>query len=529
MAGTTTARGGRRLRAVALCVALAVLQSGRPGVADEDAPNVNALVAQLADPVAAGAAEDALVKRGAEAVPALAALLKGPTGPQRAAAIRALGAIGADAGSAVSALSAIIVQPPRVKDRAQAAASLGRILVEVGSRLPRPASDVDPAIAAACDWLVRHQGEDGGWDCDGYPTRCRDTPCAGTGEAPYDVGVTGLAVLALLGGHGVPAEARRPAIDRAVAYLRKAQTADGFVGAQTSQHAIYNHGIATLALARACRQTKAADLREPVERAARVILRRQEASGGWPYFAGSGWSPDTPITAWMAAALAAAGDADIALDAAGLAGARKWIHSMTGDEKDAWRTGYHHVGGPPARTSEMQMKFPASLSLSTTACALCVRLWTRTDAPDPLIDLQAGTLAKLLPTWDPKESSIDIYYWMWGSQALRLRGPAHPEYRAWRKALVAALAPNQRKPADACARGSWDACDPWSIEGGRVYSTCAAVLALEACDLDKLPSPPGGAPALAVSALVRAEQDKDPELAAAARRAVAALRPLMQF
>ena len=56
-----------------------------------------------------------------------------------------------------------------------------------------------------------------------------------------------------------------------------------------------------------------------------------------------------------------------------------------------------------------------------------------------------------------------------------------PRAEAWRAALVEALVPHQRIDGDVCGpKGSWDPVDAWGPEGGRVYATATAVLALQA-------------------------------------------------
>jgi hypothetical protein len=77
-------------------------------------------------------------------------------------------------------------------------------------------------------------------------------------------------------------------------------------------------------------------------------------------------------------------------------------------------------------------------------------------------------LATRLPSWDEDPASVDFYYWLHGTAALRAAGGA--EWKAWRKAVLAALVPHQRRDGDAA--GSFDPdVDPWGAEGGRVYAT----------------------------------------------------------
>ncbi|MDQ7780995.1 MAG: hypothetical protein RDV41_14970, partial [Planctomycetota bacterium] len=46
-------------------------------------------------------------------------------------------------------------------------------------------------------------------------------------------------------------------------------------------------------------------------------------------------------------------------------------------------------------------------------------------------------------------------------------------------AMLKAVSQNQKKKADKCAEGSWDADDRWGYEGGRVYGTAINTLTLE--------------------------------------------------
>ncbi|MCA8974046.1 MAG: hypothetical protein KDC98_04955, partial [Planctomycetes bacterium] len=58
---------------------------------------------------------------------------------------------------------------------------------------------VTEAIAGGTAWLLGHQDASGCWDCDGF--MANDPPglgCTGAGNPGQDIGVTGLALLALL-------------------------------------------------------------------------------------------------------------------------------------------------------------------------------------------------------------------------------------------------------------------------------------------------------------------------------------------
>ena len=85
---------------------------------------------------------------------------------------------------------------------------------------------------------------------------------------------------------------------------------------------------------------------------------------------------------------------------------------------------------------------------------------------------------RLLPTW-AGDGSIDMYYWTFGSLAMRAVG-GEPWAR-WSEAMETAAFESQRSDGDPCGYfGSWDPVDPWGADGGRVYATAMMTLCLEA-------------------------------------------------
>lgn len=513
--------------------------AARVAAADElvkrGAAAVPDLVVALADPklrLGVAGVIERIGPAAKDAVPALTAIAKGAGSPARPTIVRALGAIGASASPAVPALGAIVAYQ-RAKDRVEAANAIERILVDAARTAPRTIvpTPVDRAIADGCDWLIRHQSKDGPWDCDGFSAMCAPgAPCSGAGESVYDPGVTGLATLALLGGAapaapGTPPDAadagRTSAIDAALAYLTAVQDSEGHFGPRTSIHHNYNHACAALAVADAAARTGRADLREPLERSVKYTLDAQNPYLAWRYGVHDN-DNDTSVTAWMTKVLLRAADAGVAVKPDWQAGALAWVEKMTEPAKG--RTGYQQRGGPTARTTEMQERFPGSESESLTACGLYVRLALgRVRDEYDLVPKGLALLGQQRPAWVGRGSSVDLYYWMNASEVMRLAGGA--DYPAWRTALVAALLPHQIPAGKACDAGSWPAADPWSPEGGRVYTTSAALLALEACREDPATRPalPGSAKP-AIDALAKAAADPEQTVGAAAARALSRIR-----
>lgn len=444
--------------------------------------SVEPLLAGLADPAVrdpAIAVLDRLGPDAKDAAPALIAIVQDAASPSRRAAAKALGSMGAEASAAIAPLTSLLADA-KAKAQTEAAEALGSIATAAARRGIAPtaaATSVAHAVDAGLDWLVRHRDGAGLWSSGGFDKACSGEPkCAGKSAWVYDVGVTSLALLAFVDNGETPLRGKRHAVVKAgFAALAAGQRADGLIGAPDSLHVLYEHAVATLALAEAYRLTKMPALETPLRRAIAVVEATRNRDAAWRYELAPKGDNDTSLTNWMARALVSASDAAIKVDPAGLRGALSWVESMT--EPEYGRTGYQQKGGPPARLQECLNTFPADKSEALTAAGLLVRLAAgRTAENDPMVAKGAALLATKPPRWDLHDGSIDLYYWMHGAEAMRRLGGA--PHVAWSKALAAALLKGQVAAEKSCARGSWDAVDPWSPAAGRVYTTSAALIAL---------------------------------------------------
>ena len=139
----------------------------------------------------------------------------------------------------------------------------------------QPHNRTDPNITKALQWLAQNQELDGAWH-----------PQKWGGQREYTTALTGLVLLAFLE-NDCAGDRFQINISRALQYILRRQNSDGLFGPATN-HALYNQGIATLALLKAHAQKK--DLKKlarPIERALRYIYYQQSASGvcGNLYFA----------------------------------------------------------------------------------------------------------------------------------------------------------------------------------------------------------------------------------------------------
>ncbi len=332
------------------------------------------------------------------------------------------------------------------------------------------------AVDDALDWLARHQSPTGNWDADGFDAQCRTNRCGGLGEAPYDPGVSGLALLAFLGtGETHTAGPHREVVKRGLGWLRDIQDSEGCIGPRTSGHFQYNHTIATLALAEAYGLTGSKLLREPAQRAIGFVQTSQNPYLAWRYGVRDG-DNDTSVTGWAVMALKSAKMAGLEVDGGAFRGALAWVDKMT--EPELGRVGYQRRGGAPARTNEMLERFPAENSESMTAVGVLTRVFCGQDpAQEPLIGRGTELLARRTPRWDVDAGTIDMYYWYYGTLAMFQVGGE--SWKTWNQAMRGAIVDTQRKDRALDEHGSWDPLGPWGPEGGRVYSTATMALCLE--------------------------------------------------
>lgn len=359
--------------------------------------------------------------------------------------------------------------------------ALGVILPHIPKGTPRARGDrfaQEPArIREACErawkWLEsRQKAMPGGVH--------RAWSSAGNFGHPHcDVGVSALAVLAFTAaGWHADSTVHGAALRDAGAYLRSRQEADGHLGPKARMQSAVQHAIAANAL---CELALLGPPRPSELKFARKALAYTRAARnkhlGWRYRARGGEN-DTFVTTWMVLALKTGEHVGLGADEAAYEGARLWYDKMT--DPEFGQAGYYVAGGSPARivdahsmtTGVSNSHRNTELSQSMTAMVgwTRVRLGLADPARDKLFKLGAKLMGDVPPRWAPEGGSIDLCYWMFGSRAMSMASPKDDV--PWRKALVDALLPNQK------ADGSWPADGVWGKQGGTVYATSMAVMAL---------------------------------------------------
>jgi hypothetical protein len=339
----------------------------------------------------------------------------------------------------------------------------------LGSGNPVPPTRV---VANALDWLADHQHPSGYWDCDGFGS-LTGVGTHGPGGAAHDPGVTGLALLAFLGAEQTHRSGPyRDTVRRGLAWLRSIQDREGCFGPRTRKTFVYNHALATQAMAEAYGLTGTPPFGKSAQAGVRFIEKCRNPYLAWRY----GVRPqdnDTSVTAWMVAALWSAKSAGLDVPEDAFEGAASWIEKVT--EPEYGRVGYASRGTGPTRPERLLDRFPSDKSESLTAAGIVVRIWCGEDpAKSEMIGRGVDLCLECLPVWDEDSGSIDMHYWYWGTLAFAKIGAEAD--RDWREAVRLTLS-HQRK--DGRQRGSWDPVGAWGREGGRVYSTALMTLIAE--------------------------------------------------
>ena len=306
--------------------------------------------------------------------------------------------------------------------------------------------------------------------------------CTGPGNTDADSGGTALGLLPFLAAgqtHRSPGPYKAQ-IAKAVNWLIQRQNPKtGDLSAKT-QHQMYSHGLASIALCEAYGMTGDSHVGRAARLAVGFIQDAQNAQGGWRYAAGTKDS-DTSVYAWQMMALKSAMMAGISVDHAKLESARKWLDTVTEGERNSALLGQfaYQRGTPPT---------PAM-----SAAALLIVQYMGAGRSDPTI---VGGV-KYLMTNAPTNEDRDTYYWYYATQVLH--NMSGSEWDTWNRQMRRILVHSQVRTG--CATGSWDPDKPtgdrWGSLGGRLMLTSLSALTLEVyyryLPLYKLDTEPDGA------------------------------------
>ncbi len=303
--------------------------------------------------------------------------------------------------------------------------------------------------------LTKMQSPDGSWEPEKYG-----------GVKEYEVGITGLAILAYLGdGNTHLSGPYKTTVDKGIKYLASIQQPNGLFGPtrindQTINY-MYNHGIASYAVLEDYAITRDSTLDEVVKQAIDFIITSQNAEGGWGYTSCNNIN-DTSVTSWQILTLRLAKALQIKGSIQALQKATNWLNSVTNQQG---HVGYRRLD-----------HFPNGY-YALTAVGMASQLMTGCKPSNELVDLQAKILLANPPELHPAghELENDFYYWYFGTLAMFLKGGE--EWQTWNNEIKKVMLDSQDKSET--TQGTWLPLDRWSGYGGRVYTTSMALLILE--------------------------------------------------
>ena len=311
------------------------------------------------------------------------------------------------------------------------------------------ASQEDPvasALRSGRRWLLENQLPTGAWDV-----------AALGGQTDYAEALSGLAVLAITTGNNALSTHEAEALLRTATFLSSRQRETGLIS-QNANAAMYNHGIATLALLEIHRITANESLADPIENALAHIYQRQTPAGGWGYHAERDSAPNTSITTWQVKTLLQARAQGWPVPTEVIRNAIGWLTGTMGPQ------GYFGYQRP-----QQFPEGPTGLTLMGAYCLFAAKnagIMTDLATQDTII-----TGLEQLTQQAPADFHQAYFY------AAAMEQADRPAHLADLQSVRTALANSQIQTGPDA--GAWAAAgDRWSKPGGQIYSTALAMLAL---------------------------------------------------
>ncbi len=324
------------------------------------------------------------------------------------------------------------------------------------------------AVAAALNWLARHQMLDGSWSIRDFSSRCRGSTCTGPGMLDFTSAGTALGLLPFLGAGQTP-ESRGPYrknVQAGIAWLIHHQKPNGDLRDNGN---MYAHGLAAIALCECYGMTGNKLLGRAAQAALNFIAEAQDpAGGGWRYEPRQ--PGDTSVVGWQVMALKSGQMAYLKVDPEVLAKARKFLASAsTGRSHGLFR---YMPRDPLPR-------------ISTTAIGLLCQQYLHMGRDNPAMREGVAALMQHLPGTQGPDGH-NLYYWYYATQVMH--NISGPDWDTWNRKMRHLLIETQAK--EGCATGSWDPQpvaadrrdlhnDTYGAYGGRLMMTSFSALTLE--------------------------------------------------
>jgi len=340
----------------------------------------------------------------------------------------------------------------------------------------------ESAVELGLRWLALHEADGGGWNAAFFTARCPTSDACrddqARGDPGYSAGVTATALLAFLGaGYRPDGGDYKDVVARGLAYLLKVQRADGGITSYGVTN-LYNHAIATWALAEAAAITGDECWRKAAQRGVDFLAEDQREGGGWDYNQRAGPDKernDASITGWAILALKSAQIAKLRVPDYVLTRARKFLDDRT-DRRTGELTYADYAPGQALRGDGL------------VAVGLLCRFYLGMKDKEPM-NAAAARLMKNLPDWKTFEEAQErglrsgrletdhnMYYWYYGTLACFQLGGG--EWARWNGRMRDMLIAHQERAGHRA--GSWAPEHGYiGRMGGRVWATAVSVLNLE--------------------------------------------------
>lgn len=315
-------------------------------------------------------------------------------------------------------------------------------------------AESERAVAAAINWIARHQNPDGSWGCQKCVERCKDETCKAHGQkagADYFAAATAFGVLPFLAA-GQTHETKGPyqaVVHRGLLWLAKNQ--DSKTG-RLGNGNLYEHGLATMALCEAYGVSRDPKLKVPAQAAIAFLEDAQnDETGGWHYTANPPTGGDTSVLGWQVMALRSGQLAGLQVNPKVRLKSKLFLKSVSKGKSGGLFSYVPESGPAPAMTA---------------VGALC-RQHGGCEANAPEMTEGLSYIAA-----NQNAALHNTYLLYYATQAMHnLPGQ---QWEKWNRGIQEALVESQIR--EGCAAGSWK---PNSHDAGPLMSTSLTALTLE--------------------------------------------------